>query len=227
MKHITIIAIASLSLIACQGPKGEPGQWYEKEVIVNPETLSPQEQAIKDVLEEENSYRQMMGQTMLTKGLSCVVSKFVSPAYPTTIYATQYNSNKVGTTKTAFTFTLDSYINQLESPVSDGMILMPEQFRMDPKHQSWYLMRCTGHIVVTETNYYNFELSADDGAILTVSGSQVVNIDGHHSIQTGQGTKMLRKGVHSFKLEYLQGQGSQALILKAGNELINPMYFVH
>ncbi len=28
-------------------------------------------------------------------------------------------------------------------------------------------------------------------------------------------------------LEYLQGQGSQALILKAGNELINPMYFVH
>lgn len=234
MKKMIIIITAMLALGACQGNKGDQGVSGSKgdqgdTVVVQPtpQPSNPAQDAVNTVLAEENSYRRMLGQSELTRGLSCTVSKFVSPSNPTTIYNSPGNTNKVGTVTTAFTYTLDAVINQLDSPVTDGLSILPVQFRGNPLYQSWYLLRCSGHLVVTETNYYNFELQSDDGSILSLDGTQLINMDGNHAVTTGLGSKLLRRGAHSLKLEYIQSGGSQALILKAGGTLIDPIHMAH
>ena len=62
----------------------------------------------------------------------------------------------------------------------------------------------TGTITVSaaEAGPATFTLGSDDGSILTIDGSQVVNDDGLHGIVTESGTVNLTAGPHSIELQY-------------------------
>lgn len=82
--------------------------------------------------------------------------------------------------------------------------------------------------MVRETDYYDFSVESDDGSILTIDGTQVVNNDNNHGMTLRSGTKFLRRGVKSFSLWYAQtGSGNYGLVLKAGGEAIDGKYYAH
>ncbi len=147
-----------------------------------------------------------------------------SPQYPNSI--AQATGGSGWTTRTALTFSAAPIFNQLDSPVTDGLIVMPAHLRSNPDFQSWYLLRCTGYVMITDTDYYNFDLTTDDGGVLYVDGMKVDN-DGNHSVSTKSGYLTMTRGAHTFRLDYMQAAGNQALTIKANGELINPKYFYH
>jgi hypothetical protein len=91
-----------------------------------------------------------------------------------------------------------------------------------------YVIKCNGFLVVRETDYYQFEMTSDDGSILTVDNGVVINNDGNHGMTTLTGTKLLRRGIRQFRLEYAQtGGGNFGMILKAGGANIDPKHYYH
>ncbi len=73
-----------------------------------------------------------------------------------------------------------------------------------------------GYISVADDGIYEFQVDADDGAVLYIDGEAVVDNDGLHSSQTVSGVVPLRKGFHKFKLKYFQGGGDFALNVRFG-----------
>ncbi len=70
----------------------------------------------------------------------------------------------------------------------------------------------TGYIDIPADGIWSFALTSDDGAILEVDGQLVVNNDGSHSAITTMGRIPLRKGMHAYKLVYLEDYEGQALV---------------
>ncbi|MCR5759599.1 MAG: GH92 family glycosyl hydrolase [Bacteroidales bacterium] len=69
----------------------------------------------------------------------------------------------------------------------------------------------TGYIDIPEDGIWSFSLTSDDGAILEIDGRLVVNNDGSHSAITTMGRIPLLKGLHAYKLVYLEDYEGQAL----------------
>ena len=69
----------------------------------------------------------------------------------------------------------------------------------------------TGYIDVPEDGLWEFALRSDDGSILEIDGRLTVNNDGSHSDYTATGQIALRKGLHSFRLVYLEDFEGQVL----------------
>ena len=69
----------------------------------------------------------------------------------------------------------------------------------------------TGYIDIPEDGIWSFSLTSDDGAILEIDGKLVVNNDGSHSAITTMGRVPLMKGLHAYKLVYLEDYEGQAL----------------
>ncbi len=69
----------------------------------------------------------------------------------------------------------------------------------------------TGYIDVPEDGLWEFALRSDDGSILEIDGRLAVNNDGSHSDYTATGQVALRKGLHSFRLVYLEDYEGQVL----------------
>ena len=78
----------------------------------------------------------------------------------------------------------------------------------------------TGYIDIPEEGIWAFSLTSDDGAILQIDGSLVVNNDGSHSAITTFGRIPLEKGLHSYRLVYLEDYEGEHLSWrwKAENE---------
>ena len=69
----------------------------------------------------------------------------------------------------------------------------------------------SGYIDIPEDGIWSFSLTSDDGAILEIDGSLVVNNDGSHSALTTFGRIPLLRGLHAYKLIYLEDYEGQAL----------------
>ena len=69
----------------------------------------------------------------------------------------------------------------------------------------------TGYIDVPEEGLWEFALRSDDGSILEIDGRLAVNNDGSHSDYTATGQIALRKGLHPFRLVYLEDYEGQVL----------------
>ena len=54
-------------------------------------------------------------------------------------------------------------------------------------------------------------MTSDDGAVLYVDGTKVVDNDGSHSAFTSTGLIPLKQGLHAFMLVYLEDYEGQAL----------------
>lgn len=61
-----------------------------------------------------------------------------------------------------------------------------------------------------------------------MDGTQVINNDGNHGMVLVSGTKYLRRGVRSIKIEYAQtGGGAFGLVLLAGGQSIDGKFYAH
>ena len=68
-----------------------------------------------------------------------------------------------------------------------------------------------GYLDIPEDALWNFAISSDDGAVLYVEGERVVDNDGSHSAFTTTGLIPLKKGLHPFRLVYLEDYEGQSL----------------
>lgn len=171
---------------------------------------------VDEMISVENAYREFVGQPLLTQGVSCA------------LYTVAVGSpGIVGTALThVTTYGMVGEFNQPDSLVSSGLNILPPAIRS--LYTQWYVVRCSGKLVITQTDYYVFDLTSDDGSMLYVGGSTVINNDGNHSVTTKSGFKLLRKGVHDFRLDYMQGPaGRQALTLKMSGSLLNRKVLYH
>lgn len=221
MKKMNVISILAIGIafVLCgcgrtgdTGPQGSVGP----QGPVTPATpLTSDQQQILATITSENAYREGLGQTALTVGLSCSVQAVASGQWLSSS-SPGYNAGQgvVTTTGTSYSYLLSAGFNQPNANSGSPNSVI------DPSIQPLFLSNnykivCNGQVVVTEDGYHSFAVSSDDGAILTIDGTQVVNNDGTHGITTAVGTKNLRKDiVHSFSLQYAQsGQGQFALIV--------------
>ena len=69
----------------------------------------------------------------------------------------------------------------------------------------------TGYLDVPEAGLWEFAVTSDDGAVLEIDGSLAVNGDGSHANYTATGHIALRKGMHAFRLLYLEDYEGQNL----------------
>lgn len=194
--------VVSSMLLGCVGevgPRGPAG---------GPAPVPPLT-TVEQVVAAENDYRAVLGQVPLVRGLACTL--YTVPNSTATIVGAALTSKA--------TFAMMSNFNQPNTNASEGLNILPAGLRM--LYTSWYVVRCTGKIVVSVSNYYQFDLTSDDGSMLYLDGSLLIDNDGNHAATTKSGTKLLRQGVHDIRLDYMQGPGGgEALSLSAGGSLI-------
>ena len=83
-----------------------------------------------------------------------------------------------------------------------------------------------GWLQVPADSLYEFALSSDDGSVLWIDGTKVVDNDGYHGPDTKQGVAALRSGLHRIKIVMFQGTGAKALNLgwrPSGNGVFAPV----
>lgn len=190
-------------------------------IYVEPPTSSgPTKTAIELLVEEENAYRVSIGQSPITRGIKCTVQR-VSGGQWISSSSPGYNAGQgvIATTGTTYTFVrYDSFNRTATNDYSKNTIL-PEQLRSVITYN--HIVKCSGFLVVLNSDYYSFDLDSDDGSILTIGGTQVVNNDGNHGMTLKSGARHLRKGIHSISLNYAQtGNGLYGFILKMNGEVL-------
>lgn len=223
LKYLILSALFTLAaLTGCgKGPKGDTV------VVAVPAPAAPESETQR-LVDAENDYRLSLGQSALSQGLSCTVQAVASGQW-LSASSPGYNAGQgvVVLSGTSYAYLMTGAFNQANASGGSLNSVLPAPIRSVFASIN-YKINCTGQIVVTETGYYNFSLASDDGSILTVAGTQVVNNDGNHAIQEKQGLKMLRAGVHTFSLQYAQtGGGNFALLLSANGVQVPGSAFYH
>lgn len=234
MNKVLLIAMvfASVGLTACgefKGAKGDPG--VNAPTPTPPPVVDDVQADIDELVAQKNADRALLAQAPLTSGLACTVAKVASGQCLT--YHASYtngcttNANAIVTTGTTYTYLYKGSFNQSNSANSDPILLLPEALRPVFQGQNFKIV-CTGQIVVTESNYYDFSLNSDDGSLLYVNNGLVINNDNNHGMTLKQGTSLLYRGVQPFSLQYAQtGGGNFGLILQAGGAPIDARHYFH
>lgn len=226
MKQFLVGMLVLTGLCACapqKGDKGDLGVPGTSPVSPTPTPVSSEQQKINDVVADENVYRLGLGQTLLSPGLSCTLYTVTGGDR---IQSSVSGHNTLTGITSVATFLLKDSFNQSTAPVTDGLNVLPIALR--PVYQNLYLLRCTGQLAVVESNQYSFELSSDDGSVLYIDGSKLVDNDNDHGPTLVTGSKYLRKGIHQFRLDFAEtGAGSEQLVLTSGGSLISPLYWFH
>ncbi len=114
--------------------------------------------------------------------------------------------------------------NEPNGPVTAGLNILPTA--LQGVYQTWYIVKCTGNLVVGDSNWHEFDIDSDDGSNLYVDGL-IINNDGLHGAQDKSASKFLAYGFHSFELDYLQGAGQEALILNEDSAIMQATGFYH
>ena len=201
------------------------------ETIFVKETVTVKEDIpdnVQSLVNEENEYRLSQGQTMLSQGLSCTVQQVASGHWLSSA-SPGYNSGQgvVSLTGTSYAFLNKVGFDQPNSSGSSYNTILPSAIQPLFVNVN-YRISCTGFIVIEQDGYASFSLSSDDGSILTVDGTQVINNDGNHGVVTKNGTKLLRRGVKSFTLLYAQtGGGNFAIQMSLNGQIAPGSVFYH
>ena len=77
----------------------------------------------------------------------------------------------------------------------------------------YFVVEAFGHLAIQTAGRYDFALTSDDGARLTIDGSQVILHDGLHAATTREGTLELAAGIHPFRVDMFENAGGAALTL--------------
>jgi PA14 domain len=199
---VIISVLVLLSLTSCEGYKED--SFY----VSSPVTPIVAPDAIQVELNILNAQRQFVGQELLQPGLDCTLY-----TVPQTTIAI------IGATLTNLgSFAYQGVFNVPNQSVSVGLPILPKT--LQSVFQTWYVMKCTGTLVMGVPGWHSFSLSSDDGSNLYISGALVINNDGLHGMQTVSAVKSLTQGGYSIELDYLQGGGNEALILDMDGALL-------
>lgn len=182
---------------------------------------APTETAVQVMVDTENQYRLSVGQEALYPGLTC--NLYTVPQSTTGITAAANGGTApVLTSIGAWDFT--GVFNQPNGPVATGLNILPTA--LQGVYQSWYIVKCTGDLVVSDDNWHEFDVDSDDGSNLYVDGL-LINNDGSHGAQDKSASKYLKYGFHSFELDFFQASGNEALILNEDNAVMQASGFYH
>jgi hypothetical protein len=229
MGKLSMILVLALSISACShdGSDGATGATGPQGPAAPAPVVTPAQQHIDDVIASENAYREGLGETELSVGLSCTVQAISAGQYLSSSSPGYTAAQAIVLTGPSYAYLLTVGFDQPNSNPGPNNVI-------DPSIQPLFLNNnyrivCSGQMVVNDDGYHSFSMSSDDGAILTVDGTQVINNDGNHGITTMSGTKNLRKDVvHTFSLQYAQsGAGQFALILNMDGVLLPPANLYH
>lgn len=83
-----------------------------------------------------------------------------------------------------------------------------------PKESKSFGLKFDGYIDVPETGIYSFFFTCDDGGVLYIDNEMTVDNDGQHSPVLKSGQAAMQKGLHPFKLDFLEGGGGYTLKLQ-------------
>lgn len=192
-------------------------------IVYVPVPVISSQNDLQSIVDDESTYRLGLGQSALNKGLSCTLYTITNAG--DRIQSTSGGHSQITTSQVA-TFWHDGTFNQPNSNINDGMNVLPLPLRNIYKNM--YFLRCQGFVVITETNYYSFELASDDASLLYVDDVKVIDNDNNHGHTTVVGQRYLRRGVHKFRVDYAQaGGGSQSLILTSGTASISNELFYY
>ncbi|CAB4125655.1 PA14 domain containing protein [uncultured Caudovirales phage] len=210
MKHLLVLSALGLALASCgqNGSNGIDG----KNFIPAPTTPIVQDlvqEDIDSIISFKNTYRVETGNTPLGTGLMCQVFTFTSGDR---IQASIAGHNTLAGLVSVGYFEYKGLFNQPDSSSSLGNNVLPQPFKGLYKNN--YLLRCQGQIVIQESGYHKFEANTDDASVLYIDGSVTIDNDNAHGITSKSNMKLLERGVHSFRLDYAQGNGNQALVIK-------------
>lgn len=225
MKKILLVTIMSVVLVNCAKNAGQ--DVYNVAPSPSPSAALTEDQQIQQVVDAENTYREQLGQTELSSGLSCSVQQVASGQWlSSSSPGYQAAQGTLVLTGSSYTFLNTTGFDQPNSssglnniiPVAIAPLFVGLNYRIV----------CSGQIAVLVTAYYSFDVNSDDGSILNIDGTNVIVNDGNHGMTDKVGTKLLRTGVHTFQLQYAQsGAGAFGLILQANGSLIDPKYYFH
>lgn len=207
----TVISVNGATQVVCNGVQGDPGLAGVPAPTPTPIPDNP----VVDQVNTYNQYRESLGQAAITPGLTC--SLYTVPQTATQI---------VGATLTGIgSFLYTGQFNDPNQPVSNGFNVLP--LALQELYQTWFIVKCTGYLVVLNNGWNEFDTTSDDGSNLYVNGTLVVNNDGLHGAQQKTGAKLLQVGVASFELDFLQAAGNQALIVNMNNALLPATLLYH
>jgi hypothetical protein len=206
-----------------QGPQGNPGQ------DVTTTTPSPTPDAVQTIVDGYNEYLVSQGQDLITPGLRCTLYNVPNmPATPclltSSIAGCSQISSSTGYTTVA-TFTYTGQVNQPDQVGTAGFNLLPQAFQ--GLYSANFAVTCTGYFVNTDYQYHSFDLASDDGSLLYIGGTEVVQNDGLHGSTDVKGEKYLEAEVYSFQLNYFQGPGYVELILNEDGALLPAANLYH
>jgi len=182
-------------------------------VVEVPAAVTTTSETVK-IVQEENAYRKAAGQQPLTEGLACTLHN-VAATTPSTI------PNSLPSA--VATFILNASFNVVDSSTSSGLPLLPDALKATYKTQ--YVLKCQGSVIIETSDYALFEVISDDGSKLYIDGSLLVDNDGLHSSQSRSASRLLKRGVHTFRIDYLQANGNQSLIVKMNGSVISSTSF--
>lgn len=210
MKKLFSILLVAMTLTACG--KGEQGTQGPQGIAAP----APASADVLDIVNLENSYRSSVGQAPLTSGMVCTL--YTVPNTTTLIIGAVLTNigswNYLGT------------INQPNTPVTNGLNILPTA--LATVYQSWYIVKCTATLIIADDNYHLFVLTSDDGSNLYVDGgAALINNDGLHGSQSKSAAKLLKYGLHTIEVDYLQAGGQQELSLTMDGAYINQALMYH
>lgn len=205
------------------------GDFSTDDTVVVPTTppvvvVDEVQQDIDLIVREHNDWQIASGLSPISRGLSCSAVEISS--------GTRISSSSPSWLGPVISLTGPTYLyvffDEINQPFSTSGVsnLLPEPLR--PVFLSKkYLVRCVGYIVLLESRYYGFSLESSDGSILYIDNSILINNDGNHGMTSLVGARLLRRGIHSFKIEYMQLYTNHGLILTMDGEVVDPRLFYH
>lgn len=90
------------------------------------------------------------------------------------------------------------------------------------EQDDYFMYRFYGYIQVPTNGDYTFYLRSDDGSLLFIGDTLIIDNDGLHAEQTVAGTIGLQAGLHHISVEYVDHTGPEALSLSYAGPGIAP-----
>lgn len=99
---------------------------------------------------------------------------------------------------------------------------------IDATRNENFAIRWEAPLIVDTESDYTFRVVSDDGSIVSIDSTPIVDNDGAHAVQEKSGPVHLVKGTHGITVDYFQTTGSVALQLfckkAGGTETICPTH---
>ena len=96
------------------------------------------------------------------------------------------------------------------NPVRHGYVLQVDLRQVNPR-ENYFGVVFTGDIQIKQAGDYTFYLVSDDGSRLLINDDLIIDNDGLHGMEEMAGVIKLDAGDHSFKIEYFEAGGGNAI----------------